>query len=54
MNHDLRSFLFLMLRAVMPALMLVAVTAFFTMPYLLGHHPGEPAVTQPAPGRHMT
>lgn len=44
MNHDLQQFALLMLRAVLPALFVVALTAFLTMPYTLGHHPGERAV----------
>ena len=54
MNHDLRTFLLSMLWAVLPALMLVAVTAFLTFPYLLGYHPGEQIPVAPVTSRHMT
>jgi hypothetical protein len=41
-------------RAVLPALVLVAAVAFITMPYTLGHHPGEAATTSPTVARHMS
>jgi hypothetical protein len=59
MNHDLKNFITsVVVRAVLPTLMLVAAVAFFSMPYTLGHHPGEAGTTgQIAPqmaARHMT
>ena len=54
MNHDLKSFIFSMLRVALPVLMLVATVAFVTMPYALGHHPGDQGTTAPAFSRHMT
>ena len=55
MNHHLRTFTITVLtRAVLPSLLLVAAVTFITMPYTLGHHPGEAAAsTQPA-ATHMT
>jgi hypothetical protein len=55
MNLDLKNFIAMVItRAVLPALLLVAAVAFITMPYTLGHHPGEAATTSPAVARHMT
>jgi hypothetical protein len=54
MNNDLRAFLFSMLWAVLPALMVVLVTAFLAVPYLLGYHPGERVPVLPATAAHMT
>ena len=54
MNQDLKAFFCSMLCAVVPALLVVAITAFITMPYILGHHPGEPVTIEPALARHMT
>ena len=55
MNHNLRNFIVTVVtRAVLPTLLLVAAVSFITMPYTLGHNPGEAtASTQPA-ARHMT
>lgn len=53
MPADLRLFLAAWLAAVMFTLMPVAVTAFVSIPWSLGHHPGEPAAPD-APVRHMT
>ena len=47
-------FILSVVRVTLPAAMLVAATAFFTMPYTLGHHPGEQGVNEPAFARHMT
>jgi hypothetical protein len=52
MNTDLKSFVFQWLRIVLMALMPVAFTAFVTMPYTMGGHPGEVRV-EPL-NRHMT
>jgi len=54
MNHDLRTFLLSMLWAVLPALMLVAITTFLAFPFLLGYHPGEQVPVAPVTTRHMT
>jgi hypothetical protein len=54
MNNDLRTFLLSMLWAVLPALMVVVVTAFLTTPFLLGYHPGERIPVVPVTVRHMT
>jgi hypothetical protein len=55
MNHDLKNFIVAVVtRAVLPALLLVAAVAFITMPYTLGHHPGEAAASPQAAARHMT
>jgi hypothetical protein len=55
MNHDLNQFIAaVLLRAVVPALVLVAAVAFFSMPYTLGHHPGEAAATRPSISWHST
>ena len=54
MNNDLRSFLRSMLWAVLPALLVVVVTAFIAVPYLLGYHPGERAPVVPETTGHMT
>ncbi len=55
MNHDLKNFVIsLVLRAVLPALLLVAAVAFSSMPYTLGHHPGEAGTTPLMSARVMT
>jgi hypothetical protein len=55
MNHDLKNFIVTVVtRAVLPTLLLVAAVAFITMPYTLGHHPGEAATSPQATARHMT
>ncbi len=55
MNHDLKNFITTVItRAVLPALLLVATVSFITMPYTLGHHPGEAAASPQATARHMT
>ena len=53
MNADLKTFLFSMLRVVLPALLLVAVVAFTTIPFVLGHHLGDVVPTTSEP-RHFT
>lgn len=55
MNHDLKNFIAAVVtRAVLPTLLLVAAVAFITMPFTLGHHPGEAAVSPQTAARHMT
>ena len=55
MNHDLKNFLITVItRAVLPTLLLVAALSFITLPYSLGHHPGEAAASPQAAARHMT
>lgn len=41
MNPHVKSFVATVLMAVLPPLLLVATTAFVSIPYVLGHHPGE-------------
>ena len=53
MNADLKTFFFSMLRVVLPALLLVAVVAFTTIPFVLGNHPGDVVPTTSEP-RHFT
>jgi len=43
-----------MKNALLATALVVAVTAFLSMPYTLGHHPGEPAGSAPAFARHMS
>lgn len=55
MNHDLKNFIATVItRAVLPTLLLVAAVAFITMPYTLGHHPGEARTMPQATARHMS
>lgn len=55
MNHDLRNFIASVItQAVLPTLLVVATVAFITMPYTLGHHPGEAATAPPVAAKHMT
>lgn len=55
MNHDLKNFIITVFtRAVLPTLLLVATVSFITMPYTMGHHPGEVAASPQAAARHMT
>lgn len=45
--YELKEFAMQWLRVVLATLMVVAFTAFATLPYQLTHHPGEaPAATQ--------
>jgi hypothetical protein len=54
MNHDLRNFITTIItRAVLPTLLLVASVAFISMPYTLGHHPGEAGAVQQIPATPM-
>ncbi len=52
MNTDLKAFVFQWLRIALMTLMPVAFTAFATMPYTMGGHPGELRVQQI--NAHMT
>ncbi len=52
MNIDLKAFIFQWLRIALMTLMPVAFTAFVTMPYTMGGHPGEVRVQPMNP--HMT
>jgi hypothetical protein len=52
MNTDLKAFVFQLLRVAVMTLMPVAFTAFATMPYTLGGHPGEARVQRT--NVHMT
>jgi hypothetical protein len=54
MNTDLKQFVVSYLRVVLMALMPLAVTAFLTMPYILGGHPGEPLSRADRTEPHMT
>lgn len=55
MNHDLKNFIVTVVtRAVLPTLLLVAADSFITMPFTLGHHPGEAPASPQAAARHMT
>ncbi|MGC1173179.1 hypothetical protein [Polaromonas sp.] len=54
MNQDLKAFVFSVLRIVLPAVFLVAGMAFVSIPYTLGHHPGDPVTTPSEASRHMT
>ncbi|MDI1272888.1 hypothetical protein [Polaromonas sp.] len=54
MNQDLRAFIFSMVRIVLPAVFLVAMMAFVSIPYTLGHHPGDPVAAESGAPRHMT
>ncbi|HRK39307.1 MAG TPA: hypothetical protein PK347_13055 [Burkholderiaceae bacterium] len=54
MNPHISSFVARLSLAVLPTLWLVATTAFFSLPWSLGHHPGDdPAPSVIAP-RHLT
>jgi len=52
MNTDLKAFAIQWLRIALVTLMPVAFTAFATMPYTMGGHPGEVRVE--SLDRHMT
>lgn len=54
MHHDLKMFIRSLLWAVIPTLFLVASTAFITIPFALGHHPGDSVTALDASARHMT
>ncbi len=56
MNPDLKTFVAtVIIRVVLPPLVVMAAVAFITMPYTLGHHPGEASVAvERTDYRHMT
>jgi hypothetical protein len=54
MNTDLKSFIASYLRIVLIALVPIALTAFLSIPYSLGGHPGDPVVTATFSSQHMT
>jgi hypothetical protein len=54
MNPHIKSFVANVLMAVLPALFLVATTAFVCIPYSLGHHPGDLPAHGTATFRHLT
>jgi len=54
MNSDLKQFVISYLRVVVMALMPLALTAFLTIPYTLGSHPGEPVTRADQTALHMT
>lgn len=55
MNTDLQSFLRPLAQVIGATLFAVCTVAFVSMPYVLGHFPGDPAVLAQTDGtRHMT
>ena len=54
MNADLKDFMGSYLRVVLMTLMPMALTAFLSIPYSLGGHPGEPVASATDSGQHMT
>lgn len=56
MNPHLKTFIATVVtRAVLPPLIVMAAVAFITMPYTLGHHPGEASLAvEQTNYRHMT
>ena len=54
MNPHIKSFIATLLLAVVPTLLLVATTAFVSIPYSLGHHPGDVPAKAVASARHVT
>ncbi len=55
MNTDLQNFLRPLAQVIGATLFAVCTVAFVSMPYALGHFPGEPSVLAQADGaRHMT
>ncbi|MGI9218448.1 MAG: hypothetical protein ACR2JA_15790 [Hydrogenophaga sp.] len=55
MNTDLQNFLRPLAQVIGATLFAVCTVAFVSMPYALGHFPGEPALLAQASGaRHMT
>ena len=54
MNPHIKSFVANVLLAVLPALLLVATTAFISIPYSLGHHPGDLPAQGTVTFRHLT
>lgn len=54
MNPHIKSFIANVLMAVLPTLLLVATTAFVSIPYSLGHHPGDVPAQGIATAQHLT
>lgn len=55
MNADLKNFLQPIAQVVAATLFAVFTVAFFSVPYVLQQHPGDPRVpSQQADSRHMT
>lgn len=55
MNTDLKDFLRPLVQVIATTLFAVCSVAFVTLPYSLGHIPGDPAVLAQADGpRHLT
>jgi hypothetical protein len=55
MDPDLKTFVLSFARVVVPNLWPVMLTAFVSMPLVLGHHPGESqGPIAGSAGRHMT
>lgn len=55
MNTDLQNFLQPLVQVIAATLFAVCTVAFVSVPYSLGHVPGEPTVLAQADGpRHMT
>lgn len=55
MNTDLKHFLRPLVQVIAATLFAVCTVAFVTLPYSLGHIPGDPAVLAQADGpRHLT
>ena len=54
MNIHIKAFIANVLVAVLPTLLLVATTAFISIPYSLGHHPGDLPTQGTVTFRHLT
>lgn len=54
MNSHLKSFVQSVLRAVLPTLFIVALSAFVSIPYSLGHHPGDTPLAAAGVARHVS
>jgi hypothetical protein len=54
MHQDLRNFVVLYLRVVVVALLPIALTAFLSIPYSLGGHPGDLITRSAIADLHMT
>ena len=54
MNADLKNFMATYVRVVLMTLMPMALTAFLSIPYSLGGHPGDTLETRTLSSQHMT
>ena len=54
MNADLKNFMATYVRVVLMTLMPMALTAFLSIPYSLGGHPGDATETGTLSSQHMT